>query len=221
MASEIRSIVAEEKVNDFSVINFPEVKTGSMSIHFLINDFDEVKTDLTRNFSMDDEDAKAVENISKAEAVALNGVMMKPNECCIRYQNLPAGQKVKCILSSSTSLQKVKVKIHGDDVAIKHVIKCQNLNEKNSSFTRVTSSRIFSLNGVRQVVNFTPSSVREKYRYLSFSDVYKNHEVVNDVVDEKCMMCHGTNDSIEDDSSDRQNTGSSDRPCHCNRGTYL
>ena len=55
-----------------------------MSIHYLIYDFDEVKTDLTRTFSMDDEDAKALGNISKAEPVSWNGVMMKLNKCCNR-----------------------------------------------------------------------------------------------------------------------------------------
>ena len=47
------------------------------------------------NLSMDEEDAKAIKNVIKPHAVDWNVVMMKPNKCFIRYQNLlVTGQQV-------------------------------------------------------------------------------------------------------------------------------
>ena len=127
--------------------------------------------------------------------------MMKPINYYIRYQNLSVtGQKVKCILSSITSLQKVKDDINGNDIDIKDVMilfQCRNKN--NLSFTVRVASQSKFLNGrYKMFMKFLPSSAKLKYRYWSFCDVYQVHEVVKDVVDEKCMMFHGANDSIED-----------------------
>ena len=55
---------------------------------YSINDFDVVETYLMTNLSIDEEDAKAIKNVIKPHAVDWNVVMMKPNKCFIRYQNL-------------------------------------------------------------------------------------------------------------------------------------
>ena len=47
-------------------------------------------------------------------------------------------------------------------------------------------------------MKFLPFSAKLKYRYQSFSDVNDDQEVVKDVVDDKCTMSHGANDSTED-----------------------
>ena len=49
------------------------------------------------------------------------------------------------------------------------------------------------------VVSIMPYIAKVVCRGFSFSDVCQDHEVIKDVVDEKCTMFHGASDSIDDD----------------------
>ena len=162
VASEVRITVAGKNVI---------VSGNKRSFTFMdysINDFDVVETYLMTNLSMDEEDAKAIKNVIKPHAVDWNVVMMKPNKCFIRYQNLlVTGQKVKCILSSITSLQKVKDDINGDDIDVKDVmILFQHRNKNNLRFiVRVASQSKFLHGGDKIFMKFLPFSAKLKYRY--------------------------------------------------------
>ena len=157
--------------------------------------------------SRNEEDAEAQENVVKAYAIDWNENMMSPIKCCIRYQYLSfTGQKVICILSSITSLQKVKDPTHrDDDDDVKNVmILFQNRNENNLSFNvRGASQAKFLYEDDRDahncsiecnilheateggdgqiVMNMMPYIAKVECRGFSFSVVNEDHEGVKDV----------------------------------------
>ena len=159
-----------------------------------------------------EEDAKAVTNIERAQSLFLNWKedILNLLKCCIRFQGMSAvrnlyGQNVKSMLLLISNLPR-KEKILSCNIDARNVsIKYLNKNENISSFTLRASSQPLKLFLVDDIItneaiivggdaifkNVKMYLMEGRYQYSDLSAVHVDDEVIQDIV------IHGkANDSI-------------------------